>query len=84
MVPFAGYDMPVQYPTGVLREHLHTRTSAGLSMSRIWPDRAAAEIRPALRMPRWHWNGWCAGHRRDRARPAALRAIHRRQRRHSR
>jgi aminomethyltransferase len=30
MVPFAGYDMPVQYPTGVLKEHLHTRTSAGL------------------------------------------------------
>jgi aminomethyltransferase len=30
MVPFAGYDMPVQYPAGVLKEHLHTRTSAGL------------------------------------------------------
>ena len=30
MVPFAGYDMPVQYGTGVLREHLHTRASAGL------------------------------------------------------
>src|ERR1700722_12969324 len=30
MVPFAGYDMPVQYPAGVLREHLHTRTAAGL------------------------------------------------------
>src|ERR1700741_2145483 len=30
MVPFAGYDMPVQYPTGVLKEHLHTRKSAGL------------------------------------------------------
>jgi aminomethyltransferase len=30
MVPFAGYDMPVQYPAGVLREHLHTRKSAGL------------------------------------------------------
>jgi aminomethyltransferase len=30
MVPFADYEMPVQYPTGVLREHLHTRTSAGL------------------------------------------------------
>ena len=30
MVPFAGYDMPVQYATGVLREHLHTRTRAGL------------------------------------------------------
>ncbi|MFA7892469.1 glycine cleavage system aminomethyltransferase GcvT [Pseudomonas putida] len=30
MVPFAGYDMPVQYPLGVLREHLHTREQAGL------------------------------------------------------
>jgi aminomethyltransferase len=30
MVPFAGYDMPVQYATGVLREHLHTRSLAGL------------------------------------------------------
>ena len=30
MVPFAGYDMPVQYAPGVLREHLHTRNSTGL------------------------------------------------------
>jgi aminomethyltransferase len=30
MVPFAGYDMPVQYPAGVLKEHLHTRAQAGL------------------------------------------------------
>lgn len=30
MVPFAGYDMPVQYPAGVLKEHLHTRDAAGL------------------------------------------------------
>jgi glycine cleavage system T protein (aminomethyltransferase) len=30
MVGFAGYDMPVQYATGVLKEHLHTRLSAGL------------------------------------------------------
>src|SRR5579871_2783651 len=30
MVPFAGYDMPVQYGTGVLKEHLHTRSNAGL------------------------------------------------------
>jgi aminomethyltransferase len=30
MVPFAGYEMPVQFSTGVLREHLHTRGSAGL------------------------------------------------------
>jgi aminomethyltransferase len=30
MVPFAGYDMPVQYPAGVMKEHIQTRTSAGL------------------------------------------------------
>src|ERR1700716_823526 len=30
MVPFAGYDMPVQYASGVLRQHLHTRQAAGL------------------------------------------------------
>ena len=30
MVPFAGYDMPVQYPLGVMKEHLHTRAHAGL------------------------------------------------------
>ena len=30
MVPFAGYDMPVQYELGVMKEHLHTRAKAGL------------------------------------------------------
>lgn len=30
MVPFAGYEMPVQYPTGVMAEHNWTRESAGL------------------------------------------------------
>jgi aminomethyltransferase len=30
MVPFAGYDMPVQYPTGILTEHNWTREHAGL------------------------------------------------------
>ena len=30
MVPFAGYEMPVQYPAGVKNEHLHTRSQAGL------------------------------------------------------
>jgi aminomethyltransferase len=30
MVPFAGYDMPVQYPMGVMKEHLHCRAEAGL------------------------------------------------------
>jgi aminomethyltransferase len=30
IVPFAGYEMPVQYPSGILAEHLHTRSQAGL------------------------------------------------------
>ena len=30
IVPFAGYDMPVQYPDGIIKEHLHTRSQAGL------------------------------------------------------
>ncbi len=30
MVPFAGYVMPIQYPTGIIREHEQTRNSAGL------------------------------------------------------
>lgn len=49
MAPFAGYDMPIQYPLGVLKEHLHTREKAGLfdvshmGQLRLWgPDAAAA------------------------------------------
>jgi aminomethyltransferase len=30
MVPFAGYEMPVQYPQGIIKEHQHTRAAAGL------------------------------------------------------
>src|ERR1700730_5628206 len=30
MIGFAGYAMPVQYPSGIVREHLHTRARAGL------------------------------------------------------
>jgi aminomethyltransferase len=30
MAPFAGYDMPISYPLGVLKEHLHTRAAAGM------------------------------------------------------
>lgn len=30
MVPFAGYEMPVQYPSGIVKEHQHTRNAAGL------------------------------------------------------
>lgn len=40
MVPFAGYAMPVQYPLGIVKEHLHTRRSAGLfdvsHMGQLW------------------------------------------------
>src|SRR3546814_11350197 len=30
MVPFAGYAMPVQFPAGIMTEHLHARSAAGL------------------------------------------------------
>src|SRR5687768_15340634 len=49
MVPFAGYAMPVQYPAGLMAEHHHTRSSAGLfdvshmgQLRLVGPDSAAA------------------------------------------
>ena len=49
MVPFAGYAMPVQYPTGLVAEHRHTRAAAGLfdishmgQLRLVGPDAAAA------------------------------------------
>ncbi|HSP24536.1 MAG TPA: glycine cleavage system aminomethyltransferase GcvT [Saliniramus sp.] len=59
MVPFGGYDMPVQYPTGILNEHLWTRENAGIfdvsHMGQAWlvgPDhettaRALEKLVPA-------------------------------------
>jgi aminomethyltransferase len=56
MVPFAGYEMPVQYPTGIIREHLHTREHAGLfDVSHMGqgfldgadPSRALEQLTPA-------------------------------------
>lgn len=48
MVPFAGYDMPVQYPAGVLKEHLHTREKAGLfdvsHMGQVWLKTKEADL----------------------------------------
>ena len=51
MVPFAGYSMPVQYPAGLMAEHLHTRTAAGLfdvshmgQLRLVGPDAAAFVI----------------------------------------
>ncbi|MFC7433237.1 glycine cleavage system aminomethyltransferase GcvT [Hydrogenophaga bisanensis] len=49
MVPFAGYAMPVQYPAGLMAEHHHTRSAAGLfdvshmgQLTLSGPDAAAA------------------------------------------
>jgi aminomethyltransferase len=49
MVPFAGYSMPVQYAAGLVAEHRHTRTAAGLfdishmgQLRLVGPDAAAA------------------------------------------
>jgi hypothetical protein len=36
MVPFAGWDMPVQYPMGVLREHLARAQARACSTSATW------------------------------------------------
>jgi aminomethyltransferase len=56
MVSFAGYEMPVQYRTGIIKEHLHTRASAGLfdvsHMGQAFldgadPARALEELTPA-------------------------------------
>ena len=56
MVPFAGYSMPVQYPAGVLKEHLHTREKAGLFdvshmgqafLSGADPAKALEQVTPA-------------------------------------
>ncbi|MBB3046533.1 aminomethyltransferase [Litorivivens lipolytica] len=54
MVPFAGYAMPVQYPEGVLKEHLATRDSAGLfdvshmGQIRVTGEDIAAALESAL------------------------------------
>jgi len=49
MVPFAGYTMPVQFPAGLMAEHLHTRLAVGLfdvshmgQLRLVGPDAAAA------------------------------------------
>ncbi len=49
LVPFAGYSMPVQYPAGLMAEHHHTRSAAGLfdvshmgQLKLVGPDAAAA------------------------------------------
>ena len=83
MVPFAGYDMPVQYPTGILAEHLWTRENAGLfdvsHMGQAFVVGADHETAAAGR------RGARAGrHRQPEARPAALHAAPQRRGRHHR
>ena len=58
MVPFAGYEMPVQYPLGILKEHLHTRSAAGLfDVSHMGQ---AFLIGPSItRQPPPRWRPWC-------------------------
>ncbi len=54
LVPFAGYDMPVSYPAGIMQEHLHTRSQAGLfdvshmGQVLIRGDQAAQELEGIL------------------------------------
>ncbi|VFT60201.1 glycine cleavage system T protein [Pseudomonas aeruginosa] len=71
MVPFAGYDMPVQYPAGVLKEHLHTREQAGLfDVSHMGQIRlAGADAALGAGKP------GAGGHPRPAGGPAALRIV---------
>ncbi len=62
MVPFAGYEMPVQYPAGVLKEHAHCRESAALfdvsHMGHVvlrGPDLATAALALELLCPPIFW-----------------------------
>lgn len=56
MVPFAGYEMPVQYPSGIVKEHKHTRSAAGLfdvshmGQVTLGGDRAAAQLEALVPM----------------------------------
>ncbi len=78
MVPFAGYDMPVRYPLGVMKEHLHTREHAGLfdvsHMGQIRLTGANAAKALETLVP--------VGHHRPAGGYAALRNVHQRARRH--
>ena len=69
MVPFAGYDMPVQYPAGILKEHLHTRAAAGLfdvsHMGQIALRPRSGDLADAARGAGGGWCRWtCSGWRR--------------------
>lgn len=53
MVPFAGYDMPVQYKAGIMAEHIQVRDSAGLfDVSHMGQARLAADGDAAVALER--------------------------------
>lgn len=51
MVPFAGYALPVQYPTGVLKEHTHTRSDGCASLFDV--SHMGQVLYVLLRAPLW-------------------------------
>ena len=52
--PFAGYEMPVQYPAGIIAEHLHTRAKAGLfDVSHMGQIALRGDARGAGARKRW-------------------------------
>ena len=59
MVPFAGYDMPLQYPTGILSEHLHTRAAAGLFDVSHMGQVVLRPSRGSWPTPPRRSRGWC-------------------------
>ncbi len=72
MVPFAGYDMPVQYPAGVMKEHLHTRAQAGL----FDVSHMGADPPRRCRCRQGTGNAGARRHHRSASRYAALRDVH--------
>ena len=60
MVPFAGYDMPVQYSAGVLQgTSAYPQRRRPVRRLAYGPDRAARRNPASSRTPRWRWSGWC-------------------------
>ena len=85
MVPFAGYDMPVQYPSGIIKEHLHTRAAAGLfdvsHMGQIALRPRSGRVEDAARALETLVPGDIVSLA---CRPAALHVVHQRRRRRAR
>jgi len=81
-VGFAGYEMPVQYPAGIIKEHLHTRAAAGLfdvsHMGQIAIRPRSGRLQDAARALETSFRPMFSAGRRT----AAVRPPHRSRRRH--